>query len=363
MSIFVAQVKGATAMGRTDINRVSETVVIPLFSHIFGFKKLRNLNYTESSNFPGIDLADDLARVAIQITSTATIDKVKETLQTFVRHQLFGRYDRLIIYILTEKQKSYAADSLRQITGDTFSFQPERDILDYRDLLKTIAPFQLDKVRVIQNILEANFAEGSTPLFVENEEIAKETVHLNLLEISFPDTLFIADFIDDKKGSGQRTKSHKKMGRHLKSSLNTPRERVQSALFQLGLRFSIDWEIHENRILTFHDLNNEDLPLSAIIDKGTIAEIASGEFYGSNSSFERVFKSFLGRCLQQKLYHRQVNWQNEAKLFIFSEVDNMPERVEKWQGKRESERTVYERIMKTHKPEQIFYCKHLVSCL
>lgn len=75
-------------MGRTDINRVSETLLIPLFSEIFGYKKLRNLNFSERSNFPGIELAVDSARVAFQITSTSTTEKVKDTLQQFVDHQL-----------------------------------------------------------------------------------------------------------------------------------------------------------------------------------------------------------------------------------------------------------------------------------
>jgi len=170
MSIFVAQVKGSTAMGRTDINRVSETMLIPLFSEIFGIKKLRNLNFVESSNFPGIDIADDSARVAFQITSTATSEKVKDTLQTFVKHQLFKRYDKLMIYILTEKQKTYAERSLKQIAGNYFSFEPKRDILDYRNLLKKIAPFQINKVLRIQDILEANFANGAMPLFVQSDE-------------------------------------------------------------------------------------------------------------------------------------------------------------------------------------------------
>ncbi len=165
MSIFVSQVKGATAMGRTDINRVSETLLIPLFSEIFGYKKLRNLNFSERSNFPGIDLADDGARVSFQITSTSTSEKVKDTLQQFVDHQLFKRYDRLIVYILTDKQKSYPAYTLRQIVGNNFSFNPERDVLDYRDLLKTVGSFQIDKARTVQTILEANFADGKPPLF------------------------------------------------------------------------------------------------------------------------------------------------------------------------------------------------------
>lgn len=358
MSSFVTQVKGASAMGQTDINRVSETVLIPLFAEIYGYKKLRNLNFSERSNFPGIDLADDSARVAFQITSTSTIEKIKDTLQQFVDHQLFKRYDRLIVYILTEKQKSYAVNTLKQIIGNTFSFNPDKDTLDYRDLLKTVASFQVAKARIVQDILEANFAEGKPPLFPEGEEKATETVHLNLLEISFPYTLYVADLIT-YDGRPRKTRSRNKAGVRSRKSINKPREKVQTALGQLGLKFSLDWETHENKIITFHDLNDDNLPLSEIVDKGTITPLSPDEFYGVDENYERVFKSLLGRCLQQKLYRRQVQWQNEEKLYIFCEVDGMAERVEKWRGKKETERSVYWRTMKTNKPEEIWYCKHL----
>jgi SMEK domain len=358
MSIFVSQVKGATAMGRTDINRVSETLLIPLFSEIFGYKKLGNLNFSERSNFPGIDLADDGARVAFQITSTSTSEKVKDTLQQFVDHQLFKRYDRLIVYILTDKQKSYPAYTLRQIVGNNFSFNPERDVLDYRDLLKTVGSFQIDKARTVQTILEANFADGKPPLFPVDGETLTEIVHLNLLEIMFPDTLYVADLITDEDPP-KKSRLRKKVPYPSRKNVNKAREKVQAALEQLGLRFSLDWETHENKIITFHDLNDHNLPLSEIVDKGTITPLSPVEFYGVNENCERVFKSLLNRCLQQKLYRRQVQWQNEEKLYIFCEVDGMAERVEKWQGKKENERSVYWRTMKNNKPEEILHCKHL----
>ena len=72
MSIFVAQVKGAGAMSRTDINHVSENVLIPLFSEIYGHTELKNLN-AEDSNFPAIDLGDEKTGIAYQITSTARV--------------------------------------------------------------------------------------------------------------------------------------------------------------------------------------------------------------------------------------------------------------------------------------------------
>jgi hypothetical protein len=43
MSKFVTQIKGATAMGRTVINRVSKTILIPLFVELYGYKNLKNL--------------------------------------------------------------------------------------------------------------------------------------------------------------------------------------------------------------------------------------------------------------------------------------------------------------------------------
>jgi hypothetical protein len=63
--------------------------------------------------------------------------------------------------------------------------------------------------------------------------------------------------------------------------------------------------------------------------------------------------------LQQKLYHQRVLWQDEDRLFIFADVDGAAIRTEQWHGKRESERVVYERVMKNNKPDEILSCKHL----
>ncbi|MBN3939545.1 SMEK domain-containing protein [Nostoc sp. NMS9] len=104
MSFFVTEIKAATAMEKTDINKVSENVLIPLFAEIYGFKNLKNLNFTEGSNFPGIDLGDETAKVAFQITATPNINKIKHTLNKFIEYELYKKYDRLIIYILLESK-------------------------------------------------------------------------------------------------------------------------------------------------------------------------------------------------------------------------------------------------------------------
>ena len=272
MSVFVNQVKGANAAGRTDINRNAETALIPLFVEVYGYKHLKNLNVIERANYPGIDLSDEIARVAFQITSTPSIDKVKDTLQKFADYKLYEKYDKLIIYILTERQKSYSEAACQSIIQDKFTFNPGEDILDYRDILRNVEGFQIDQVRRIQHILEANFGEGRTPLFLQIEEQFTETVHLNLLELSFPRTLYIADF--DKRLALPDLNYEKKIYRR-----SSPGKIVQDALEQRGLQFGVDWEYYQDQILTFHNLRDDDLPLAQVIDKNTVTPLNPDMFY------------------------------------------------------------------------------------
>ena len=165
MARWVAELKGAASMSQTDPNIASEYILIPLLREVYDWPDLRNLN-TESANYPGIDLADDNARVAIQVTSKRTLEKVKHTLSEFANDdfKLYERYDRLIIYILVEKQGSYSDTTFGKIIGGRFTFDKKRDILDYRDLLRVIQDFELDRAKRVLDILEAHFGDDDQPL-------------------------------------------------------------------------------------------------------------------------------------------------------------------------------------------------------
>ena len=58
---------------------------------------LRNMNRIKD-NFPAIDLGND-RKLAVQVTSTGTAVKVKETLERFYRHKLNNAYDQLIVLV------------------------------------------------------------------------------------------------------------------------------------------------------------------------------------------------------------------------------------------------------------------------
>jgi hypothetical protein len=154
--IFVAEMKAAKALNRTGINHIYEVILIPLLSKCYELGDLKNLNSAEYFNYPGVDLGDSAAKVAIQVTSTANSKKIKQTLTKFVDKELYKRYDRLVIYILTEKQSSYSGKGFDEIIGGKFQFDKDHDIIDSSDLLTIIRDYQINQAQDILQTLEAN---------------------------------------------------------------------------------------------------------------------------------------------------------------------------------------------------------------
>lgn len=164
MSRFVAQIEGGAAMGKTDLNKTAETILIPLLNEMYDWS-LENINYSEDNpNYPGIDLGDEAAKISIQVTATSTLDKVKHTLEQFIKHNQYSKYNRLIIYILKKKQNSYSEPAIQGIIENKFNFDSRKDIWDYRNILKEVANFPIDRALKIQEILEANFGEDRQDL-------------------------------------------------------------------------------------------------------------------------------------------------------------------------------------------------------
>ncbi|NJD60914.1 MAG: hypothetical protein C3F13_16500 [Anaerolineales bacterium] len=182
LSLFVTMIKADTAMGRQDLNKIAENLLIPIFALTFDYQSLENLNFSEGGNFPAIDLGDKTARVAVQVTATTDSEKIKYTLCKFVEFELYKEYDRLIIYILSEK-KSYSGKGFDGIIQGKFTFNKEQDIWDYREILTKVAEFQIQKAVQILDILEQNISSraGRTPYDHRN------TIFLSSLQLEEED--------------------------------------------------------------------------------------------------------------------------------------------------------------------------------
>lgn len=351
MSQLVTQVEAASAMQMYDINKVSENLVLGVLRELYGWRHLRNLNATERANFPGIDLADDVAGVAIQVTATTTLDKIKSTIDTFLAHGLDKKYKRVVVYVLGRKQASYSQEAIDRVANGRLKLDAGKDILDHRDVCGVapdVDPKQLvAALEVVRTYMRGGVAKGLGEEDFNPSASATERVNLNLVEVYFPPTLYIADLSDDL----EPFKSKK---------VRNERKTFGEAVRGLNLRVPSDYEVSGRQLITFHPLDDTNGPFAKLVELGTVTPLQAREFYGANEDRERIFKSLLRFTLQQKLYKHGVRWMHEDSLFIFVPwADGDLLREENWFGQRASKRAVYERKLNKKDPNKTFLCKHL----
>ena len=147
-------------IGLFDSNRIAQEFFSNLFNLIFGYSELEDLDkLNDVVNHPAIDLGDKKARVAFQITTQSDSGKIKDTISKFIKHDLYKDYDRLVVFIIGEKQ-GYTT------TFDTqgkFNFNRENDIWDDNYLVKEIDKLEIDKLERINEFLNENLVEIKLP--------------------------------------------------------------------------------------------------------------------------------------------------------------------------------------------------------
>ncbi len=109
---------------------------------------LKNMNL-EEPNFPAIDLGDDKKKLAVQVTSTGTREKVRHTLTEFFENGLEKRFRRLIVVVVGRAERFKTAPT---VPGG-FDFQPKRDIWDLAGLLREIRSLPERKLSQVEAYL------------------------------------------------------------------------------------------------------------------------------------------------------------------------------------------------------------------
>ena len=340
------EIETSVAMEHLDIAHVSEYLSCELFRILFEWHDLRNMNAEERRNYPSIDLASDSHRLAVQITATANIHKVKDTLHGFLRHGFDRRYDRLIVYVLTRRQRKYSQNTLKEVTKQRIDFDVDRDILDYRSVAQRasqVSPQRLTAaVRVLRQYMCTATGDASHEDLDPPSE-SSETLTSNLVPVAFPPTLYIADLLPDTGA--------------------TTRKGLRAALAVHGLKAPSDYEVHSRQIITFRNLHAHDHAFVSVVDTGTVTPVSPPEFYAVSHDHENTFKSLLRLLLQQRLYKHRVIWKHEDNLFVFYPHDDADDlRRVQWSpggGSLLKVRKVFERRMSTADPTKVSFVKHL----
>jgi len=345
-SEFSNEIEADSASGFTDLAKISENLMVGVLRELLDLPNLRNLNVTEHKNYPGIDLADDVKRIAIQITSTSTLDKVKETLQKVIKHELFEKYDQIIIYVLARKQQSYSQASIDLVTGSKIEFRVERDILDFRDLSGIATNRSPSAVQNALRIFES-YKQGGQPAGLSERDFdppaGTETITTNLVEIFFPRKIYLADLIPEAR-SNRRSSSRKAV----RAVVDTP-----------GKMLPTDFEVHNSQLVTFYNLEERPHPFEKVIDAGTVTSMLPEEFFDFDEVQERVFKSLLRFLLQARVQKHRLQWMPDENLFIFlPATDDVHIRKELWRSGKVNSRVVFQRKPFRKDPTRFLPGKH-----
>lgn len=348
ISQFRHEAEAASSMQLYDNHKVAENVVLDLFKELYGWKNLRNLN-SEKANYPGIDLADDVEKIGIQVSATANIEKVKGALETCSKSNLFNKYERIIIYVVTQKQNSYSQQAIDKITDGKLSFSVSTDILDYDDLCKRAVDSKPAVLQEVINILKA-YLRG-VDIGLADEDIdppsnPPEIGLLNLMEIYFPSTLYIAEIKPEIKRI------------HTKNKKDDMRGAIRQFCQDIGRTIPSGYVVHAGNLVSFFNLENDN-PFDSVIDRGNIESLSSFDFYGIDDDHERVFKSLLRFTLQQRLFKERVLWYQDEELFVFlPRHEDGDAREESWVDKKASKRKVFARQYNKNNSSKVFAQKH-----
>lgn len=157
---WIYEIEISNSLNYFDINKVSEGVCLRLLNMIYKYN-LRDLNI-EKKNFPGVDLGNTVSsKIAFQITSDSSANKVKKNLKTFKELGLSKKFTNGVRFlILSTKKKKFS-----KIEGYDEIFDQSKDILFVSDLISEIETiFWDDNVRFnkIKRFLEIEFGNRTT---------------------------------------------------------------------------------------------------------------------------------------------------------------------------------------------------------
>jgi len=146
-AVWEVKIANNTSLNLYDGNIFSEHTICEVLNCIYGYQ-LKNIN-SDKSNHPAIDLADKENSIAFQISSTKTKQKIQETINKFITHNLHDEYDQLFVFILGKKQKTYPKfDQASKI-----SFDNTKNILDFSDLLGRVKYLTLANLVLLKTIV------------------------------------------------------------------------------------------------------------------------------------------------------------------------------------------------------------------
>ncbi|EAP9194282.1 hypothetical protein E8A45_22940 [Salmonella enterica] len=185
LSTLGEQAKLRNKLGLSDLSVFSENFFRDILNII---EDLNLINTNEDrANEPGIDLGDELKKIAFQVTATKTSAKVIKTLKKITTEQR-GKYNRFIILIIGEKQNTYKpvlealSDRVTSEIHSSIKFDPAKDIMDLTDLARRVIGLPLPTIQILHRLIQDQVAQVKIELEVPDKNGNYDTSGYTLWE-------------------------------------------------------------------------------------------------------------------------------------------------------------------------------------
>lgn len=340
---FRVEIENLNSLNLYDINIHSENVLIPILNRVYGIN-LENANF-EKKNYSAIDLIDKENRIAIQVTSTASSDKIKHTLEQYVKYKKQEEFDTLLIYIITAKQKKYSTESFDKIINDEFYFNSSEQICDFENLLKEVNSWiSIPKIQEICDLLEFEFSDEKIKtrkyLLENKDKIITETLYPNILEIVLPVVVYVGEI-----GINRDEIITKSWETEYKLKKSTPDRTLISRAFEYkNILYSRDWHVFEKKIISFKSLDDNNEPLSKLVETGSVEEYTLEEFVQIGYKYESALAQLIENTIKELLVNKDIQWLRKERMFRFRPPKLPSERKISWKNKKSATRTVVKEV-------------------
>jgi hypothetical protein len=163
ISAISEQVKLRNKLGMTDLTVIVENFFRDVLNATLD-AQLENLN-KKRSNEPGLDLGDEKIGLGIQVTSTASSDKVNKTLEKITTDQA-ARYQKIVVLAIGRRQTSY---TLKPALVEKHKFI-EDNIWDIDTLARQVVSLEIDRLQEVHRVVRANTVRLRIELEVPDDD-------------------------------------------------------------------------------------------------------------------------------------------------------------------------------------------------
>ncbi|PPK74875.1 ATP/maltotriose-dependent transcriptional regulator MalT [Methylobacter tundripaludum] len=174
LAIGIQDIKQRQAIQDYSLNIHAENFFRDVFNWVYDCH-FENANF-QSANAACIDLLDTQQKLAYQITSTTSKEKIANTLQALAKPEYQG-YEIRIYYLLA---KPYLSAKSKQEIRTDFALNIDEYLFDCSDLIKDINNLETDKLIALNH-----------KYFKETEQITGDIVEVDIFHLPEPTTALI----------------------------------------------------------------------------------------------------------------------------------------------------------------------------